>query len=99
MVLILASTSAIRRQMLEAAGVGFEAAKPDVDEDSIKQQFDDPMEIATQLAAAKASSIDCDDWVIGSDSVVSVHGRIFNKPRDRSEAAEHLRFFSGRRWT
>jgi septum formation protein len=96
LVLILASTSAIRRQMLDAAGVGFEAVKPDVDEDSIKQQFDDPMKIATQLAAAKASSIGGDDWVIGSDSVVSVDGRMFSKPRDRSEAAEHLRFFSGK---
>jgi septum formation protein len=96
LVLILASTSAIRRQMLDAAGIGFEAVKPDVDEDSIKQQFDDPMKIATQLAAAKASSIGGDDWVIGSDSVVSVDGRMFSKPRDRSEAAEHLRFFSGK---
>jgi septum formation protein len=35
--------------------------------------------------------------VIGSDSVVSVGGRLFDKPRDRDEAAEHLRFFSGKR--
>jgi septum formation protein len=34
--------------------------------------------------------------VIGSDSVVSVGGRLFGKPRDRDEAAEHLRFFSGK---
>jgi septum formation protein len=33
--------------------------------------------------------------VIGSDSVVNVAGRAFDKPRDRNEAAEHLRFFSG----
>ena len=34
--------------------------------------------------------------MIGSDSVVSVAGRLFDKPRDRDEAAEHLRFFSGK---
>ena len=34
--------------------------------------------------------------MIGSDSVVSVDGRLFDKPRDRDEAAEHLRFFSGK---
>ena len=34
--------------------------------------------------------------MIGSDSVVSVGGRLFDKPRDRDEAAEHLRFFSGK---
>ena len=36
------------------------------------------------------------DWVIGSDSVVSSGERLFSKPRDRTEAAEHLRFFSGK---
>jgi septum formation protein len=36
------------------------------------------------------------EWVIGSDSVVSSGGRLFSKPRDRSEAADHLRFFSGK---
>jgi septum formation protein len=34
--------------------------------------------------------------VIGSDSVVSVGGRTFDKPADRGQAAEHLRSFSGR---
>ena len=34
--------------------------------------------------------------MIGSDSVVSVDGRLFDKPRDRADAADHLRFFSGK---
>jgi septum formation protein len=34
--------------------------------------------------------------VIGSDSVAAVEGRLFDKPRSRDEAAEHLRIFSGR---
>jgi septum formation protein len=92
--LILASTSAIRCQMLEAAGVGFQAAKPSVDEDAVKKRFSDAADIAAELAAAKAQSIGGDDWVIGSDSVVSVNGRLFDKPREREEAADHLRFFS-----
>ena len=96
MALILASTSAIRRQMLDAAGIEYEAAKPDVDEDSAKRRFSDASEIAWELAAAKACSIGGDDWVIGSDSVVSADGRLFDKPRDRQDAAEHLRFFSGK---
>jgi septum formation protein len=94
--LILASTSAIRRQMLDAAGVEYEAVKPDVDEDSAKARLDDPVEIARALASAKACSIASGDWVIGSDSVVSVGGRLFSKPRDRAEAADHLRFYSGK---
>ena len=96
MTLILASTSAIRQQMLEAAGVCFEALKPDVDEDAVKARLTDAREIAVELAAAKAISSSRDGWVIGSDSVVSAGGRLFDKPRDRDEATDHLRSFSGK---
>jgi septum formation protein len=95
--LILASTSPIRRHMLDAAGVAYQAVKPAVDEAAIKNGRADAAEIATELAAAKATSIGGKgDWVIGSDSIVSVEGRLFDKPRDRDEAADHLRFFSGK---
>ena len=94
--LILASTSAIRRQMLDGAGVEHVAVSPDVDEAAAKARLTNAAEIASELAQAKAQSIASDDWVIGSDSVVSVGERLFDKPRDRAEAAEHLRFFSGK---
>jgi septum formation protein len=93
--LILASTSAIRRQMLDAAGIDYQAAKPDVDEAALKLDLTDAAEIARRLAEAKALSVP-GEWVIGSDSVVSAGDRLFDKPRDRDEAAEHLRFFSGK---
>ena len=96
MALILASTSSIRRQMLDAAGVGYVAVKPDVDEDLVKKQLDRAEEVASELAAAKACSVGGTDWAIGSDSVVNAGGRLFDKPRDRNEAAGHLRFFSGK---
>ena len=95
MTLILASTSAIRRQMLNSAGVQFEVEKPQVDEDELKQGLTDARDIAQRLASAKALSIP-GAWVVGSDSVVSSGGRLFSKPRDKEEAAEHLRFFSGK---
>src|SRR5579884_2973995 len=85
--------------MLDAAGVSFETVPSNVDEHLIKNQLSDPVEIAAKLAGAKAAAVSAgrpEDWVIGSDSVVSVDGRIFGKPRDRDEAAGHLRFFSGR---
>jgi septum formation protein len=97
LVLILASTSAIRRHMLDAAGVEFEAMPSNFDEFTIKARVSAPDELAAKLAAAKAESVSlahAHDWVIGSDSVVAVEGRIFGKPRDRNEAGEHLRFFS-----
>lgn len=82
--------------MLDAAGVAYEAVMPDLDEGAVKARLSDAAEIASELAAAKALSIESDAWVIGSDSVVSVDGRLFDKPRGREEAAEHLRFFSGK---
>jgi septum formation protein len=94
--LILASTSAIRRHMLDAAGVSYAAVKPQVDENAAKARLSNAGELAAELAAAKAMSIGGEDLVIGSDSVVSAGGRLFDKPRDRDEAVEHLRFFSGK---
>jgi septum formation protein len=97
--LILASSSAIRRSMLESAGVEFEAFSPDLDESRLKAKLSDATAIAEGLAGAKAESVsrvDPNAWVIGSDSVVSAGGRLFDKPGDRSDAAEHLRFFSGK---
>jgi len=95
MALVLASTSAIRRQMLDAAGVEYEAMKPDVDESAVKGRLGDASHLAAELAAAKACSVAGDGWVIGSDSVVSVCERLFDNPSNRYEAADHLRFFSG----
>ena len=81
--------------MLDAAGVKYEAMKPDVDEDELRLGLSDSEEIALRLASAKALSVP-GDWVIGSDSVVTSAGRHFTKPINRDDAAEHLRFFSGR---
>ena len=81
--------------MLEAAGVGHQAVKPQVDEAELKLGVSNAVEMAERLAIAKAMSVP-GDWVIGSDSVVSVGDRLFDKTRDRVNAAEHLRFFSGK---
>ena len=100
MTLILASTSAIRRALLEQAGVSFSIDRPDVDEPSIEAAHaGEDFELALSLAEAKAADVSgrhAGDWVIGGDSVISVEGRRFMKPSDRDEAAEHLRFFSGK---
>jgi septum formation protein len=98
MSLILASNSQIRRTMLEQAGVSFEVRPPDFDEEQAKAGSEDGELLARRLAEGKAASIDAgaDVWVIGSDSMVSVDGVRFSKPRDRAEAAAHLRIFSAR---
>ena len=99
--LILASKGASRKAMLEAAGIAFTAKGADVDERALESEMDgaEPGEIAQALAAAKAAAVSNgqpDALVLGSDSLVEVDGRRFDKPSSRENAAEHLRFFSGK---
>lgn len=101
MSLVLASQSASRAAMLEAAGVEFVAVPADIDEGLLKTRMgpSDPAALALALAAAKAEAVAVErigDLVLGSDSLVEVDGRLFEKPRTREEAAQHLRLFSGR---
>jgi septum formation protein len=98
--LLLASASPIRRAMLEAAGVAHQVVPAGVDEGAAKARHSDPAGLASALAVAKAEHVGAarpDAWVIGSDSVVSVGPRLYDKPASREQAAEHLREFSGQR--
>ena len=102
--ILLASSSASRKAMLKAAQVAFEAVPADVDERALEAEMAgaDPAEIAQALAAAKAAAVSAsypERLVLGSDSLVEVEGRRFDKPASRDEAAEHLRFFSGKAMT
>ena len=98
MPLILASTSPIRLHLLAQAGVEVLALAPQIDEETVKHGHDgDASSLASYLAKAKALSLDRpSDWIIGSDSTVTVDGRLFSKPGDRAEAARHLGQFSGK---
>jgi septum formation protein len=100
MELVLASTSPIRGTLLANAGVPYGSEASGVDESAIKAGFSgDDGALATKLAEAKALAVFArrpQALVIGSDSLVSVEGRRFDKPAGRETAAEHLRFFSGK---
>ncbi len=99
--IVLASQSASRKAMLEAAGVAFEARPAHLDERGIEAELaaQPAAEIALALAEAKALAVSREVagmLVLGSDSLVDVAGRRFDKPGSREQAAEHLRFFSGK---
>ncbi|MEZ5681025.1 MAG: Maf family protein [Erythrobacter sp.] len=99
--LVLASNSASRKAMLEAAGIAFETRSADIDERALEAEMEgaDPAEVAQALAAAKAGAVSASSGevlVLGSDSLVEVDGRRFDKPQTRDDAADHLRFFSGK---
>ncbi len=101
MILVLASQSASRRAMLEAAGVPFEAIPAAIDERAVEAGLEGraPDAVARELAGAKALEVSNrypHRTVLGSDSLVTVDHRRFDKPQSREHAGEHLRFFSGR---
>ena len=98
--IVLASNSASRKAMLEAAGIAFTAQAADIDERALEAEMEgaEPAEVAQALAAAKAAAVSAahpEALVLGSDSLVELGGRRFDKPADRDQAAEHLRSFSG----
>ncbi len=85
--------------MLEQAGVAFEARPADLDERALEAGLagSSPAKVALALAEAKALAVqETGRIVLGSDSLLEVDGRRFDKPASREAAAEHLRFFSGR---
>ena len=99
--LILASKSASRRAMLDAAGVVHDSIPADLDERAVEAGLEGatPAEVAEALSVAKAAAVAAlhpQALVLGADSLVVCAGRRFDKPRSRDEAGEHLRFFSGR---
>ncbi len=101
--LILASQSAARRAMLDAAAVPHEAMRPGVDEESAKASFAalSPRDLADALAelkAVKLSGRHPEALVLGCDSVVALEdGTLLDKPESREQAADHLRLLSGKR--
>lgn len=99
--IILASQSASRRAMLEAAAIPFRTQPTRIDERGIEAELGaaPPDEVALALAKAKAVAVSQKapgELVLGSDSLVTCEGFRFDKPDTREAATEHLRFFSGK---
>lgn len=99
--LILASTSAYRRALLERLGLGFDVARPEVDE--TPQPGETPQALAVRLARAKAEAVlagahadGTTAWVIGSDQVAELDGRPLGKPGTAERAVAQLGAMSGR---
>lgn len=99
--LILASKSASRRAMLDAAGVVYTAVPANIDERAVEAGLAGaaPGDVAEALSVAKAAAVAAAHpgaLVLGSDSLVVAGGRRFDKPCTAAEAAEHLHLFSGK---
>ena len=99
--LVLASRSAVRRMLLEAAGVPVEICPADIDERGVEAgaPLQAPVAIAALLAREKAALIaerNRGRLVLGADQTLSLDGRRFTKPADRAAARAQLRALSGR---
>jgi len=102
--IILASASAIRRSMLENAGVKFDVQTARIDETSLIASMQaeqvKPRDIADVLAEHKARKVGTkahDAFVIGSDQVLDLDGTVLQKPETPADAAQQLRQMSGKR--
>jgi septum formation protein len=102
--LVLASQSASRRAMLDAAGVPHEALAAQVDEASAKESLlaagTIPRDLADALAelkALKVSRMVPQALVLGGDSLVALDdGSLLDKPESREQARDHLQRMSGK---
>jgi septum formation protein len=95
--LVLASTSAYRRELLSRLRMPFEVVSPGVDETPLENEK--PSMIATRLALAKACAVAAthrDAIVIGSDQVAELDGAAIGKPGSHERATQQLRRMSGR---
>ncbi|MBI1396923.1 MAG: septum formation protein Maf [Betaproteobacteria bacterium] len=95
--LILASTSAYRRDLLARLRLPFQTEAPDVDETPLADE--PPERCAARLAIAKASIVarrNPTAVVIGSDQVAALGDLRLGKPGDRENAIAQLRAASGR---
>jgi len=95
--LILASASPRRRELLAAAGVECRVDAADIDETPRPDEA--PAGYAERLAREKAATVAIrhpDHCVLGADTVVVLDGEIFGKPLDGADARRMLRRLSGR---
>ena len=98
----LASKSETRGKLLKNAKIGFSRIDHGVDEDEVKisLQNQSPTEIAVKLSELKATQPNPEnkeDLVIGSDQVLDLEGKLFNKARDLDEAKSQLIELSGKK--
>ena len=94
--LVLGSTSAYRRQLLERLRIPFVVAAPHVDETPLYGET--PQHLAERLALAKARVVASsfpNAVVIGSDQVADLNGQPLGKPGTHERAVTQLRQMRG----
>jgi nucleoside triphosphate pyrophosphatase len=97
--LILASASPRRAELLISAGFVFEVQPADVDETPAPHEAPEPYALRVARAKASVTAAACPDpdrIVLAADTVVAVDGEILGKPVDAHDGARMLRLLSNR---
>ena len=100
---ILASSSKVRKNILENNGVECKVFPSNVDEEPVKKSLIknkvNPELISKNLAELKANKISLklkNEIVIGADSVIDLSGELVSKPKNRDEALKILKKLNGK---
>lgn len=96
--LVLASQSPRRMELLAQLGVQFEQRVADINEDT--QLGEKPYDYVKRLAIAKASTVQAryhiNGWVLGSDTTVTIDDTILEKPIDYQDYVRMMTLLSGK---
>lgn len=95
--IVLASASPRRQELLRSAGISFTVQPADINE--TPRAGEAPRDCAERLAREKALAVFRiwpQEYVLGADTIVVVDDMILGKPRDAADAARMLRLLSGR---
>ena len=102
--IILASSSGVRKKILNQNGINCKIIPANVDEDIVKESLlkekATPKIISKNLAELKANKISKkknNHLVLGADSVIDLNGELISKPKSRNEAFTILNKLNGQR--
>jgi septum formation protein len=95
--LILASSSPRRQELLREAGIRFQVHAANINEERISGEL--PVEYARRLSREKAEAVAAiypQHFVLGADTIVVINNEVLGKPKDAADAHRMLWMLSGR---
>ena len=95
--LVLASQSPRRAEILRQAGIPFTVRAAEVDESPLAGEL--PEHYVCRLAEEKARAVECGpgETILGADTTVVINGEMLAKPVDAADARRMLSLLAGRR--
>ena len=102
--IILASSSGVRKKILDQNGVNCKVVPANVDEEIVKESLfkekATPEIISKNLAELKANKVsekEPNEIVLGADSVIDLNGQLISKPKNREDAIKILEKLNGQK--